>query len=178
MMKHLICGLIALALNAPFISADASCSFAEKKTNSNIFEFKISDEACKLIKFNGETLATIHVKYPSMEIVSYKDKSENIITLMISPISVPPFDINRPYSESKVISSNNETELLDDREKTYRVLGSDGSNAYISEWQTVFVGNRTYKNKVKIRYIFKHNISSIKNTDEFVLSFLNQFLID
>lgn len=178
MRRYMLNGFIALTLSGTFMPANAACSFVDKKTNTSNFAYSVSDEDCKLIKFNGESLVTIHVEYPTMKVVSYKDRSDNIMTLMISPISVPPFDINRAHSETKTVRSIDGVELLEGREKTYRVLGSDGGNAYISDWGTIFVGKLAYKDKLIVRYIFKHGVSDIKTANEFVLGFLERFLTD
>lgn len=159
------------------ISASADCSFVSSKGVDN-FAYKVSEEDCKLIKFNGESVVTIHVEYPAMKLVSYKNKTDNVVTLRISPINVPPFDINRSYSDMKVIGSVDGVDLLKGNETTYRRAGSDGTNAYIVKWQAIFVGKRAYKDKLMVQYTFNHKLSDIKKVDEFVLDFLNNFMTD
>jgi hypothetical protein len=177
MRKYIINGLLIFAAVVPFSLANAACSFVSKKGVDN-FTYAVSDEDCKLIKFNGESVVTIRIKYPSMKLVGYKDRSVDVVTLKVSPIDVPPFDINRAYSEAVVVSSIEGVELLEGKYPVYRVLGRDGTYAYISDGQAIYVGRRAYKNKLWAHYTFSHEISDIKKIDEFVSGFLDRFLVD
>lgn len=177
MSKRIESWIVIFAVSLLSISASADCSFVSSKGVDN-FTYKVSKEDCELIDFNGESVATIHVEYPVMKLVSYKSKSENVVTLRISPINVPPFDIDRSYSGVKVLSSVEGLDLLKESETTYRRVGSDGTNAYIIKWQAIFVGKRVYKEKLMVQYTFDHKLSDIKSVDEFVLGFLNKFIVN
>lgn len=175
MNKHVELRIIIFAVSMLSISASADCSFVSSKGIDN-FTYKVSKEDCELIDFNGESVATIHVEYPAMKLVSYKSKDDNVVTLRISPIDVPPFDIDRSCSDIKVLGTVDGLDLLEGNETTYRRVGSDGTNAYIVKWQAIFVGKRAYKDKLMVQYTFDHKLSDIKKIDEFVLGFLNRFI--
>lgn len=177
MGKRIEICIFMFAVSMLSISASADCSFVSSKGVDN-FAYNVSKESCSLIDFNGESVVTIHVEYPAMKIVSYKHKADNVVTLRVSPINVPPFDINRSYFDMEVIGSVDGVDLLKDNEATYRRVGSDGTNAYIVKWQAIFVGKRAYKDKLMVQYTFNHKLSDIKGVDEFVLSFLNTFMAD
>lgn len=178
MRRYLLNGCISLMFAWVSMPANAVCTFVNEKTNISVFSFDVSKEDCELIGFNGESLVTIQVEYPAMKIVSYKNRSDNIITLMVSPISVPPFDIDRSYDEIKVVESIDGVELLNGSMSTYRLAGRDGSNAYISKWQSIYVGKRAYKGILKAHYLFGHELSKLKKVDHFVVRFLDVFLIN
>jgi hypothetical protein len=145
------------------------------KNEYQCFSFDVSDEDCELIDFKGESVVTLRVEYPSMKLVDYKNRSNNIMVLILFPISVPPFDIDRVTRTLKTIASFDGVELLEGSEKTYRVAGRDGSNAYIYEWDLIYVGKRAYKSIFGVDYLFKREISNLKEVDNFVLSFLDRF---
>ncbi|MGF6097932.1 hypothetical protein [Pseudomonas sp. 18175] len=177
MKKYIINGLLVCAAVAPFSLANAACSFESKKGVDN-FTYAVSDEDCKLIKFDGESVVTIRLKYPSMKLVGYKDRAADVVTLKVSPINAPPFDIDRAYLEAVVVSSLDGVDLLEGKNSVYRVLGRDGTNAYISDGQAIYIGRRAYENKLLAHYTFSHEISDIKKIDEFVSDFLDRFLVD
>ena len=176
MRKYMINGLLIFAAVVPFSPANAACSFVSKEGVDN-FTYAVSDEDCKLIKFNGESVVNIRLKYPSMKLVGYKDRSADVVTLWVVPIDVSAFDINRAHSEAKVVSSVDGVELLEGRDATYRLLGNDGTNAYIAKWQFSFLGDRAYAGKVQVTYLFKHEISDLKKMDAFIVDFLNKFFV-
>ena len=178
MRRYLLGGLISLVFACGSMPAHAACTFVNKKTNASVFSFDVSDEDCELIDFNGETVVTLRVEYPSMKLVDYKNRSNNIMVLILFPISVPPFDIDRVTRTLKTIASFDGVELLEGSEKTYRVAGRDGSNAYIYEWDLIYVGKRAYKSIFGVDYLFKREISDLKKVDDFVLNFLDRFLIN
>lgn len=175
MNKHVELRIIIFAVSMLSISASADCSFVSSKGIDN-FTYKVSKEDCELIDFNGESVTTIHVEYPAMKLVSYKSKGDNVVTLRISPIDVPPFDIDRSYSDIQVLGTVDGLDLLEGNETTYRRVGSDGTNAYIVKWQAIFLGKRAYKDKLMVQYTFNHKLSDIKKVDEFVLGFLGRFI--
>ena len=178
MRKYLVNGFIALGFGWAIMPSNAACTFVNKKTNASVFSFDVSDEDCELIDFKGESVVTLRVEYPSMKLVDYKNRSNNIMVLILFPISVPPFDIDRVTRTLKTIASFDGVELLEGSEKTYRVAGRDGSNAYIYEWDLIYVGKRAYKNIFGVDYLFNREISNLKEVDNFVLSFLDRFLIN
>ena len=178
MRRYLQGGLISLVFAWGSMPAHAACTFVNEKTNISVFSFDVSDKDCELIDFNGESVVTLRVEYPSMKLVNYKNKSNNVMVLVLFPISVPPFDINRATRTLKTIASFDGVELLEDSEKTYRVAGRDGSNAYIYEWDLIYMGKRAYKSTFGIDYLFSREISNLKEADVFVLNFLNRFLIN
>ena len=178
MRRYLLGGLISLVFAWGSMPTHAACTFVNKKTNISVFSFDVSDEDCELIDFNGESVVTLRVEYPSMKLVDYKNKSNNVMVLVLFPISVPPFDINRATRTLKTIASFDGVELLEDSEKTYRVAGRDGSNAYIYEWDLIYMGKRAYKSTFGIDYLFSREISNLKEADVFVLNFLDRFLIN
>ena len=178
MRRYLLGGLISLVFAWGSMPTHAACTFVNKKTNVSVFSFDVSDEDCELIDYNGGSVVTLHVEYPSMKLVDYTNRSDNIMVLMLVPISVPPFDINRSTRTLKTIASFDGVELLEGSEKIYRVAGRDGSNAYIYEWEIIYVGKRTYRSMFEVDYLFKRKISDLKKVDDFVLGFLDRFLIN
>ena len=178
MRRYLLGGLISLVFAWGSMPTHAACTFVNKKTNISVFSFDVSDEDCELIDFKGESVVTLRVEYPSMKLVDYKNRSNNIMVLILFPISVPPFDIDRVTRTLKTIASFDGVELLEDSEKTYRVAGRDGSNAYIYEWDLIYMGKRAYKSTFGIDYLFSREISNLKEADVFVLNFLDRFLIN
>ena len=178
MRRYLLGGLISLVFAWGSMPTHAACTFVNKKTNISVFSFDVSDEDCELIDFKGESVVTLRVEYPSMKLVDYKNRSNNIMVLILFPISVPPFDIDRVTRTLKTIASFDGVELLEGSEKTYRVAGRDGSNAYIYEWDLIYMGKRAYKSTFGIDYLFSPEISNLKEADVFVLNFLDRFLIN
>ena len=178
MRRYLQGGLISLVFAWGSMPAHAACTFVNEKTNISVFSFDVSDKDCELIDFNGESVVTLRVEYPSMKLVDYKNRSNNIMVLILFPISVPPFDIDRVTRTLKTIASFDGVELLEGSEKTYRVAGRDGSNAYIYEWDLIYMGKRAYKSTFGIDYLFSREISNLKEADVFVLNFLDRFLIN
>ena len=176
MRKYIINGLLIFAAVVPFSLANAACSFVSKKGVDN-FTYAVSDEDCKLIKFNGGSVVNIQLKYPSMKLVGYKDRSADVVTLWVVPIDVSAFDINRAHSEAKVVSSVDGVELLEGSDTTYRFLGGDGANVYVSRWQFNYYGNRVYAGRAQVKYLFKHEVSDLKAMDAFVVNFLNKFFV-
>ena len=178
MRRYLLGAFLSLVFAWGSMPANATCTFVNKKTNISVFSFYLSDEDCQLIDFNGETVVTLRVEYPSMKLVDYKNRSDNIVVLILFPVSVPPFDIDRAFGKLKALTSFDGVELLEGSEKIYRVAGRDGSNAYLSEWEIIYVGKRAYKSILGADYLFKREISDLKKVDDFVLNFLDRFLIN
>lgn len=178
MRKYLVNGFIALGFGWAIMPSNAACTFVNEKTNVSVFSFDVSDEDCELIDFNGESVVSLRVEYPSKKLVDYKNRSDNIIVLIVFPISVPPFDIDRVDGKLKAISSVDGVELLEGSERIYRVSGLDGSNAYISEGEIIYVGKRAYKSIFWADYLFNRKISDLKKVDDFVLNFLDSYLIN
>ncbi|MGO1268426.1 MAG: hypothetical protein ACTMI6_03945, partial [Pseudomonas bubulae] len=116
MRRYLQGGLISLVFAWGSMPAHAACTFVNEKTNISVFSFDVSDKDCELIDFNGESVVTLRVEYPSMKLVDYKNKSNNVMVLVLFPISVPPFDINRATRTLKTIASFDGVELLEDSE--------------------------------------------------------------
>lgn len=53
------------------------------KNEYQCFFLDVSDEDCELIDFKGESVVTLRVEYPSMKLVDYKNKSYNVMVLVL-----------------------------------------------------------------------------------------------
>lgn len=153
----------------------AECVLSETSQLEFPHKLNLSEEECKFVEYNGSTVVTISVEYPSMKIVKHRPVNDSLVTFRLVNVSSESFDEDGAIRGMQPVSATDHMQYFQiGRFDYYRFISRDGRPVGVTNGARMFNARHLFGGSVEVRYSYTKTHTNLVETEDFAVEFINK----